>query len=151
MPARLSLLTIRATIRLDILVEPQHVPWVVLFLDFYEASVVWSVGRADKLVARIAQLVDVNSMRERPQDVARSLDPSHHFGLLCGGAPDTRHVYLIARLPQGKRPPTPTDPANSSPQRHYDHLAGCRRIVDCRGNRRNGGPAKLPQKKIRLE
>jgi hypothetical protein len=47
-------LTLRGAIRLDVLVESQHVAWVVLFLDLHEASIVRPVTRADKLVTRIA-------------------------------------------------------------------------------------------------
>src|SRR5690242_15851843 len=45
---------IRGPVRLDVLVEAQHVVWVVLFLDFDEASIVRAIGCADKLVTRFA-------------------------------------------------------------------------------------------------
>src|SRR5579859_2228860 len=93
----------------------------------------------------------IHPMREDLQIVASSLDPSHYFGLFCGSAPDTCYVYLIARLSKRKRRINHAHAANSSPQRYYDHLAGCRRIVDCRVNRRNSGPTQLSQKEIRLE
>ena len=59
-----SLLSVRGAIGLDVLVESQHVVWVVLFLDLHEASIVRPIARADQLVTRISQLVDVHSMRE---------------------------------------------------------------------------------------
>jgi len=45
---------LRGAIRLDVLVEPQHIAWVVLFFDLYEAIIVRPIGRTDKLVTRIA-------------------------------------------------------------------------------------------------
>jgi len=57
-------LSFRGTIGLDVLVESQHVAWVVPFLDLHEASIVRPIARADQLVTRIAQLVDVHSMRK---------------------------------------------------------------------------------------
>src|SRR5258708_4468676 len=136
---------------LDVLVEPEHIAWVVLFLDLHEASIIRTVGRADKLVTRIAQLVHIHSLRERLQTVARSLDPSHPFGLLCGSTPQTRYVYLITRLTKSKRRITQTYTANSPAQRHYDRLAFCRRMVDCRGNRCNSRLTEFAKKKVRLE
>jgi hypothetical protein len=47
-------LTVRGAIRFNVLVEPQHVVWVVLFLNLHEASIVRPVGLADKLLIRIA-------------------------------------------------------------------------------------------------
>jgi len=57
-------LSVRGASGLDVLVESQHVVWVVLFLDLHEASIVRPIARADQLVTRIAQLVDVHSMRK---------------------------------------------------------------------------------------
>ena len=57
-------LSVRGAIGLDVLVESQHVAWVVLFLDLHEASIVRPITRADQLVTRIAQLVYVHSMRK---------------------------------------------------------------------------------------
>jgi hypothetical protein len=49
---------------LDVLVESQHIIGIILFLELHEASIVRPVGRPDKLVTRVAQLVDVDSMRK---------------------------------------------------------------------------------------
>ena len=67
--ARLRFLMIRGLMRLDVLVEPQHILGVVLFLDLHQASVVRSVRRPDKLFAGFAQLVDVHSIRKGLQIV----------------------------------------------------------------------------------
>jgi hypothetical protein len=48
----------------DVLVESQHIVGIILFLEFHEASIVRPVCRPDKLVTRVAQLVDVDSMRK---------------------------------------------------------------------------------------
>jgi hypothetical protein len=90
-------------------------------------------------------------MRERVQAVARSLDPSHRFGLLCRTAPQTRYVYLIPWLTKSKHRLTQTYTANSPAQRHYDRLAFCRSVVDCCGNRCNRRFAEFAKKKVRLE
>ena len=127
--------------RANVLIKPQHILWVVFFLDLHQTSVVRPVGGLDELFARVTELVDVHSMRKRLQVVARRLDPPHHIGLPCGSAPDTGHIYLITRLPQSKRRITQTDAANCTAQGQNDQLARCRRIVDGRGNRRNGGLA----------
>ena len=105
---------------LDVLIEPQHIVGIVRFLDFHQTSTVRPVGRADKLVTRIAQLVDVHSLSKRLQLIARSLDPSYDLRLLCGSVPYTRHVYLITGLPQSIRHVTQIDAANSPAQRHND-------------------------------
>ena len=60
-----------------------------------EASVVLPIGRADKLITRIPQLVDVHSLSKRLQVIARSLDPSYDLHLLCGNAPDARDVHWL--------------------------------------------------------
>ena len=137
--------------RVDVLVEPQNIVWVVLFLDLDEAGIVRPIGRADKLVTRIAQLIDVHSMRKGLQSVARSLDPTHCIGLLCGSAPGTRDVYFITGLPQSKcriaRPYT----AYSPTQRHNDHLAPWWTILNCRGNRRDCSLAEFGKEQVGLE
>ena len=46
-------------IRLDVLIEPQHIPGIVLFLDLHQSSVVRPVRRPHKLLARFTQLIDV--------------------------------------------------------------------------------------------
>src|SRR5712692_6154403 len=74
-------------VRLDVLVEPQHIPGVVLFLDLHQSSVVRSVRRPDELFAGFAQLVDVHSMRKGLQIVSQRLDPLHRSRLLCWSAP----------------------------------------------------------------
>jgi hypothetical protein len=54
-PPRVQMsLMIGEAIRLDILVEPQQVRGVVLFLDLDQASIVRPVGRAHKLLAGVA-------------------------------------------------------------------------------------------------
>src|SRR5437763_1144235 len=118
-----SLLSLRRAIGLDVLVEEQHVAWVVLLLDLHKASIVRPVARADQLVTRIAQLVDVHSMRKGLQTIARSLNPSHYFRLHCGRIPNTRNVYLITRFPESKCGISHTYPAHSPTQRHNDHFA----------------------------
>src|SRR5436305_9736361 len=85
------------------------------------------------------------------QTVARSLDPSHRVGLLCGSAPDTRHVYLKTRLTQSKSHVIHAYTADGPAQWHNDHLALCWRAVDCRRNRCNRGLAEFQKKKVRLE
>jgi hypothetical protein len=90
-------------------------------------------------------------MRKGLQVVARSLHSSHDLGFLCGRAPDTRHVYLITGLPQSKRHITRIYAAHSPAQRHNNHLAPCRRVVDCGRNRRNCASAKFSKNEVRLE
>jgi hypothetical protein len=71
--AQLRFSTIRGRIRLDVLVERQHVLGVVFSLHLNQASVVRSVRGPDKLVAGFAQLIDVHSIRKGLQIVAQSL------------------------------------------------------------------------------
>jgi len=61
--------------RVDVLVEMQHILGVVLFLDLDKSSVVRGVSCPDKFIARFAQLVDVHAMRKGLQFVTQSLDP----------------------------------------------------------------------------
>jgi len=66
---------------LDVLVEPQRVRWVVLFLDLYQPSVVRPVRFPHKLVARFAQRVDVHPVSKGLQIVAQSSHPSNRIRL----------------------------------------------------------------------
>ena len=100
--------------RLYVLIEPEHIAWVVLFFDLHQASIIRTVAPADKLVTRIAQLVYVHSMRELLQTVASSLDPSDGVGPLFGIDPGSRDVYFVAWLTKGKSRVTQTYSANES-------------------------------------
>jgi hypothetical protein len=75
---------IRGPIRLDVLVEPQDILGIVLFLDLHQASVVRPVRRPDKLFAGFAQLVDVHSLRKGLQVVSQRLDPLHRSRFSAG-------------------------------------------------------------------
>src|SRR5208283_3166543 len=83
----LSFSIIRAPIRLDVLVEPQDILGIVLFLDTHQPSIVRPVRRPHKLFARFAQLVDVHSMRKRLQLVAQRRHPLHRTRLLSRSTP----------------------------------------------------------------
>src|SRR6478752_6322525 len=107
-------------VRGDILVKSQHVRWVVFFLDLYQTSIVRPIARADELVTRISQLIDIDAVRKGFQSIACSLDPSHHLRFLSGSVPNTCHVYFIARFPESKCGRGRTYTADSSTQRHKD-------------------------------
>lgn len=51
------------------------------FLNLHEPGMVSSITRAVQLVTRITPLVDIHSMRQKLQIIARRLDPSHHSRL----------------------------------------------------------------------
>src|SRR5271157_3610947 len=146
-----QVLSVRGAMGLDVLVESQHVVWVVLFLDLHKASIVRPIARAHQLVTRIAQLVYVHSMCKGPQIVARSLHPSHHFRLHFGSVPNTRNVYFITRLAESKCGIGHSYTANGPAQRHNDYLACGWRIVDRRCNCRNGSSAEFSKNEICLE
>ena len=76
--------------------------------------------------------------------------PDYAAALACYRSPEYQENFKT-RLPQGKGGVTQLDAANSTAQWNYDHLAGCRRIVDGRRNRRNGGSVKFAKNQVRLE
>src|SRR5215471_21629093 len=141
----------RRAVRLDVLVEAQHIVGVVLLLDLRKASIVRTVAQADKLVTRVTQLIDVDSIGEGLQGVAGSLDPSHYSSFFVGSIPNPRYVYFITRLPQSKRHSIHTHTADCPAQRHDDQLACCGSIVDGGRNCRNCRTAEISKNKVSLE
>jgi hypothetical protein len=49
-------------VRLDVLIEAQDVPGVILFLNLHQAGIVRPTRHPDQLVAGLAELVDVGPM-----------------------------------------------------------------------------------------
>lgn len=60
---------IRYLTRLDVLVEAQHIIWIVLSLDRRQASIVGTIRSLDQRFARFTQLVRVHSTSKRSQFV----------------------------------------------------------------------------------
>src|SRR3974390_384552 len=90
-------------------------------------------------------------MRKCLQAVASSMDPSHCIVLLCGSAPYTRDIDLIAGLTQGERRLGRIYASDGAAQRHNDHLAPSWRIIHCSGNRCDCRPVEFPKDEVSLE
>ena len=95
-------------IRLDVLVDPQHVAGIILFLGLYQAGVVRTVCCPDQSLARFAQLVGVHSLGKWLQLVAKILDPMHalifpdgssHRPMMSNSKPGCRKGNAVSLVP----------------------------------------------------
>src|SRR5262249_37309186 len=99
-PPRLSTFLARS----DVLVRLQYILGIVLFLKRYESRVVGSVRSPNEFLARFAQLIDVRSIRERPQLVAparsvRKASDIRRSSHSLSSAPVTLGRHAIQSLP----------------------------------------------------
>src|SRR5215469_13696975 len=125
----MTLLITRGRARLDVLVETQNIVGIVFFLDLNKASIIRAVGRADKSLARFAELVAVGSLRKGLQLVAQGLDPLHRTFFFGWSAPAAHEVQFVARLPQRKRSVLQTHPRDGTVNRNNEHPGVWKAIV----------------------
>ena len=137
--------------RVDVLVEMQHILGVVLFLDLDKSSVVRGVSCPDKFIARFAQLVDVHAMRKGLQFVTQSLDPLHRRRLLGRSAPGSHNVHLMTRPPKGKRGVAHSHARDGAVKGHNELPVVWWRIVGCRCYGGNSARGEFRKKQVRLE
>src|SRR5215469_13996403 len=147
----MTLLITRGRSRLDVLVEAQDVCGIVFFLDLSKASIIWAVGRADKSLARFAELVAVGSLRKGLQLVAQGPDPLHRACLLCWTSPTTHEVHFAARLPQRKRSVLQTHARDGAVNRNNEHPGVGMAIVGRSGNRLHCEWVELQKNQVGLE